>query len=231
LTGGSGTYVYTWQRKSVDGYYFVLIVAVSSGYESGGSYISSPSKTYRSYGCSTIKMLPEWWGLRRAQLSEVYYQTGGVNVKIPDDDRLLNIFNSPCEVGDYIARDATPESPGTPDRDSDYPFTEDLSIELIREYVGQEMSVPTFYVKFATNKAIGGFEDWYGVNGSFGTSSTSPSTTSSGKWKAVKQTVKEDQKIGSGTYNIVERWCVGTPTINSSKLTYDSDKNGGTWTW
>jgi hypothetical protein len=93
------------------------------------------------------------------------------------------------------------------------------------------MSLPsvTYTVQFATSSSINSFEDWYGVNGSFG--SYRPATTTTGAWLAIHQSVKENVKIGTSYYNLVIRKALRAPTVFGTQLLWDADKNGGTWSW
>ena len=223
LTGGTGTYCMNWRRRECEGFYFVYLTAVSSGYEASEWSFKTTDKTFRSYDTGLTYMKPEWFGARRASATD---DTNGI---------FTFLTGNACKEGDFIYKNATTSSAGTQD-DTESPFsnTGGLSDANVKKVIGQSLSSSTFTVSFLTTSNIDNFETWIGVNGSFGSASTRPATTTSGTWLAVSQKVTEaSTPLGDPEvlYTKVIRKMRLAPQIGASQFLWDPDRNGGEWSW
>ena len=221
LTSGTGTYILKWDRVELPNYYLVKVTAVTAGYEDNddsGTTWASSTKVERSFDEAFVQMLPMFWGAREATKDDV------ANGLLRFSDSLT------CNIGDYIFLDATAASIGTITYDKS-PFSniDSFTNSQINEILYMSLPSVTYTVQFATSSSINNFEDWSGINGSFGT--YSPKTTTSGAWLAIHQSVKENVKIGQSYYNVVTRIAKRAPKIFGVQLVWDSDKHGGTWSW
>ena len=223
LTSGTGTYVMKWDRVELPNYYLVKVTAVTAGYENDTSRgaFQTASKTYRSYDIGQFVFLPEWFGARKAERKD-------------HDDGILEFASGgTCFQGEYIYWDATSSDMGTRNLTL-CPFSNFSSAtdEHISEIIQAVVPSVIYTVTFLTTSSVNNFESFIGVSGSFGTASTSPATTGTGKWRSVGQLVQEDGKTIAGTtYNVVTRKCELAPTVFGTQLLWDADKNGGTWSW
>lgn len=223
LTGGSGTYIFKWDRVELPNYHLVKVTAVTAGYEndnSGGSFTTA-SKTYRSYDIAQFQFQPEWFGARLVTDKDV------------TDKIYIMTADTACKLGGYIFNNATAGSRGSAVLTLNPFAISSIDNESVSKILRSCVPCTTYTVTFLTSLSVNNFESFCGVSGSFGSASTSPATTGSGYWKSIGQQVQEDGKtIAATTYNIVTRKCILAPKIlGSTQLKWDPVKNGGTWSW
>ena len=93
-------------------------------------------------------------------------------------------------------------------------------------WVRQNIPVRVYRCVFHSRKKITSVGSFCGVSGTFG-NKCSPGTSGTGRWKARSQNVRTVTTGEGKTCVRVERTMIEAP----AGLTWDPDKNGGTWTW
>lgn len=150
---------------------------------------------------------------------KVKYKDLNSNWAHPGDVIAINAV--PCYYYPDTDVQASPGTAGTLDF-SRSPFTGTIPSAWMEQSIRTRIYRCVFY----TRKNIRTINGFSGVCGSF-SAKTSPGTSGTGKWKALGQQVRTCSGGNGKIYTKVERTMLEAP----GNLTWDPDKNGGTWSW
>lgn len=192
----------------------------------------------KRYTVGEMSLPAEWFGARFATPADsAQFKSDGTLA--PGERRYRNVDDAWCVPGDALFCDAVPyevASDGTVKTaktsaskgSANYaksPFAES-SASISSSLVGQTVKTRIYECVFHTKRLARNICEFAGVSGAFA-ADCRPSDHSSGRWKALDQTV-ESLRDGDGTeWTRVSRKMILAP----GALAWDPDKNGGVWKW
>jgi hypothetical protein len=188
-------------------------LTISAEPEHGGTF-SQKKELYdfvtRNYATSTVYFHSSWWGVRKASPMDA-------------DKKLLNVAGNKCGIGEYVFKDATASSKGTPDyKLSPFSNNESLKVNLI----DQEVKTMVYCVIYYSTNNINSFTGFTGVNGGF-SGNCRPFAIDAGKWKVLNQKLRNTTDKNGKQWVEIYREMQMAPL----DLKWDAAKNGGTWKW
>ncbi len=192
----------------------------------------------KRYTVGEMTLPPEWFGARFATPADsCQFKPDGTLA--PGERRYLNVDDAWCSPGDAIFCNAVPyelapdgtvktakssASKGSASY-AKSPFTASTA-SISTSLVNQSVKTRIYECTFHTKRLARNICEFSGVSGAFA-ADCRPADHSAGRWKALDQTV-ESLREGDGTeWTRVSRKMILAPL----SLTWDPDKNGGTWKW
>ena len=166
----------------------------------------------KSYAFEEIYCPKEWWGIREASQSDI-------------DSGLKNINDSTALLGDFVFRDASDSDKGSPEY-SKSPFSNCSESKFPSSWADQIIPTKTYSCSFYTKRKISNISDFIGINGSF-SAKCRPGDRSSGQWLAIRQELSTVKDKDGSIWTRINRKIKLAP----NGLIWDSDKNGGIWSW
>jgi len=180
----------------------------------------------KSYSISELYFQRQWWGARLATQREAGYSDSGSGLLTrSSDDAFLDCLGNAAESGSLLLPGASKDSKGEPNY-ALCPFEGPSSSSMPVSLIEQKLKTKVYNVTYYSSKPINNISEFFGVSGDF-SGSCRPSPSGSGKWRADFQsldTVKDSK--GKTWTKVVRRM-----TMAPGSLKWDSDKNGGTWSW
>ena len=187
-----------------------------------------PQKINKSYSLSQFRFTPKMFGAHWAQASEILLAYGGTAAT---GNSKKNIDGADAFFGSLIYDNASGTSQGSADTStSPIDLTTLPSTIDIYNLVANPYPTVVFKVDFPDNRvSTDDFFNWCGINGTFGTSATSPSSTTPKLWLA-KQASSQTVKSGLNTTQYVTRVMETAPRYGSTQF-YWSSSIYPTWVW
>ncbi len=170
------------------------------------------------YFSGSITLSPNMFGARKASQTD-------------QDSTLRNVDNNFCVVGDYVYRDATNSSKGSPNY-SRSPFSNSSGLSHPEKYIGQKYAVTVYECTFHRKCRLKSVGEFCGINGSISNTELRPHDwNTSGKWRVVPG--GKGQQLELLHDNNGDAWVKITRRMIHAPLNllWDEEKNGGEWSW
>lgn len=220
-TGDSGTYISEYDEpKRIGDHFLVSYKAYSNGYEGFGNFSSNKGskipRPLKKYSKGFVKMTPNFWGLRKAEITDV-------------EAKILNIENSACSKGDWLHKNATKDIKGLADY-TECPFLGVTKDNFKPEdFLNQDIDFVIYSIVYYSRWSISHFYRFTGVSGGFDRYSA-PYLTLPAMWKSTRQDVEEVQ-IDDKIYVKTTRVMQAAPTLGAIRVQLTWKKPTYTWIW
>jgi len=223
-TGVAGTFVTGCVSKREAQHWLIYAEASNNPYS--GSF--SNGTIIKNYNSAEVMFLPEWFGIR---LANAYDEVAGI----------FDIYGAACKQGSWVCNNATTSSLGSMVY-NESPFTSTSMAAAFESGGAPLQDVVTGALRHAVSSVIyivtypstvndTDMEDWYGVNGSFG-SGCAPKQSTDGLWLAKEAMASRYMEAGV-LKKTIKRSMLKAPKVGPDevRMYWDPDKNGGEWTW